>query len=269
MSKGFSRRSRRTPGAARSSVRADRPRALCAGRIAGRRKRSSRRRGGLRRSSCAPARRCRAGEMRCFALRRTTGVRRACRDRRQSGRRGQRLRAVRPRQRVQRADDARLGRDGRDRRRLRRPERRERPRHLPQQLRPAGRARPPTAASGRSTRTARPVRSRRPNTGWASEITLDLDMVSAICPNCHILLVEATSPTTANLGTAVNTAVALGAIVVSNSYGGSESLERAELRQLVLQAPRRGDHRLVRRQRLRRGVSGRLAVRHRRRRHRR
>jgi subtilase family serine protease len=52
---------------------------------------------------------------------------------------------------------------------------------------------------------------------------LDLEMVSAICPNCHILLVEASSPTTANLGTAVNTAVAQGAVAVSNSYGGSES----------------------------------------------
>jgi subtilase family serine protease len=61
------------------------------------------------------------------------------------------------------------------------------------------------------------------NAGWASEIMLDLEMVSAICPNCHILLVEATSPTTANLGTAVNTAVAQGAVAVSNSYGGSES----------------------------------------------
>jgi hypothetical protein len=61
------------------------------------------------------------------------------------------------------------------------------------------------------------------NTGWSSEIMLDLEMVSAICPNCHILLVEASSPTTANLGTAVNTAVAQGAVSVSNSYGGSES----------------------------------------------
>ena len=63
----------------------------------------------------------------------------------------------------------------------------------------------------------------RADTGWAEEISLDLDMVSAICPKCHILLVEATSPTFANLGTAVNTAVRLGANTVSNSYGGSES----------------------------------------------
>jgi subtilase family serine protease len=62
-----------------------------------------------------------------------------------------------------------------------------------------------------------------PNASWAGEISLDLDMVSATCPNCHILLVEATSPTYTNLGTAVNRAVTLGAKYVSNSYGGSES----------------------------------------------
>ncbi|HEY2551585.1 MAG TPA: putative Ig domain-containing protein [Streptosporangiaceae bacterium] len=60
-------------------------------------------------------------------------------------------------------------------------------------------------------------------TGWATEESLDLDMVSAICPLCHIILVEANSPTTQNLGTGVNTAVSLGAEFVSNSYGGSES----------------------------------------------
>lgn len=60
------------------------------------------------------------------------------------------------------------------------------------------------------------------NAGWAQEISLDLDMVSAICPNCHILLVEASSPSLANLGTAVNTAVKLGANAISNSYGGNE-----------------------------------------------
>ncbi|MEV5952737.1 S53 family peptidase [Streptomyces sp. NPDC051987] len=61
------------------------------------------------------------------------------------------------------------------------------------------------------------------DSGWSEEISLDLDMASAICPNCKILLVEATSATMANLGTAVNEAVTLGAKFVSNSYGGSES----------------------------------------------
>ncbi|MEU3492102.1 S53 family peptidase [Kitasatospora cineracea] len=61
------------------------------------------------------------------------------------------------------------------------------------------------------------------NSGWAGEISLDLDMVSAIAPNAHIVLVEASSATMANLGTSVNTAVSLGAKFVSNSYGGGES----------------------------------------------
>lgn len=59
----------------------------------------------------------------------------------------------------------------------------------------------------------------RNNTSWGVEESLDLDMVSAICQNCHILLVEASSASLANLGAAVNEAVALGAIAVSNSYG--------------------------------------------------
>jgi subtilase family serine protease len=63
----------------------------------------------------------------------------------------------------------------------------------------------------------------RSNSGWAQEISLDLDMASAICPNCRILLVEATSNSLTNLGAAVNTAATLGANTISNSYGGSES----------------------------------------------
>ncbi|MFF7351850.1 putative Ig domain-containing protein [Streptomyces filipinensis] len=61
------------------------------------------------------------------------------------------------------------------------------------------------------------------DTGWAGEEALDLDMVSAVCPNCSIVLVEANSANDSDLGTAENEAVALGAKVVSNSWGGSES----------------------------------------------
>ncbi|HXB37567.1 MAG TPA: S53 family peptidase [Acidimicrobiales bacterium] len=60
------------------------------------------------------------------------------------------------------------------------------------------------------------------NSGWAAEISLDLDMVSAICSSCHILLVEGTSSGFSDLGTAVDTAVRLGAEAVSNSYGAPE-----------------------------------------------
>ncbi len=62
----------------------------------------------------------------------------------------------------------------------------------------------------------------RPNRGWALEISLDVQMASAICPNCRIVLVEAASNSFANLTTAVDTAYRLGANVISNSYGGAE-----------------------------------------------
>ncbi|MFF9110470.1 MULTISPECIES: putative Ig domain-containing protein [unclassified Streptomyces] len=61
------------------------------------------------------------------------------------------------------------------------------------------------------------------DTGWAGEEALDLDMVSAVCPNCSIILVEANSANDTDLGIAENEAVALGAKVVSNSWGGSEA----------------------------------------------
>lgn len=62
----------------------------------------------------------------------------------------------------------------------------------------------------------------RGDMGWAEEISLDLDMASAICPNCKILLVEAKSNSFTNLFTAVDQAAKQGASVISNSYGGSE-----------------------------------------------
>jgi len=58
--------------------------------------------------------------------------------------------------------------------------------------------------------------------GWAVEIALDIQMVSASCPSCRIVLVEADDASFANLGAAVDTAVRLGANEVSNSYGGPE-----------------------------------------------
>jgi subtilase family serine protease len=60
------------------------------------------------------------------------------------------------------------------------------------------------------------------DSGWAVEESLDLDMASAICPNCHIILVEANDNSVANLALAVDEAAALGATVISNSYGASE-----------------------------------------------
>ncbi|MGW4562335.1 putative Ig domain-containing protein [Streptomyces sp. NPDC004561] len=61
------------------------------------------------------------------------------------------------------------------------------------------------------------------DTGWAGEEMLDIDMVSAVCPNCSIVLVEANSANDTDLGIAENEAVSLGAKFVSNSWGGSEA----------------------------------------------
>jgi len=58
--------------------------------------------------------------------------------------------------------------------------------------------------------------------GWGLEESLDLDMVSAICPRCHITLVEATNSMDSNLGRAEDTAIARGAKYVSNSWGSAE-----------------------------------------------
>lgn len=58
------------------------------------------------------------------------------------------------------------------------------------------------------------------NAGWDEEQALDLDMVSASCPNCNILLVEGNKSSFSSLGAAVDEAVSLGATVVTNSYGG-------------------------------------------------
>jgi len=74
---------------------------------------------------------------------------------------------------------------------------------------------------------ASPLPTNAAGTGWDVEESLDVDMVSAICPLCHIILVEANSASYADLGTAENSAVSLGAKFVSNSYGGTDSASDA------------------------------------------
>ena len=64
------------------------------------------------------------------------------------------------------------------------------------------------------------------NVGWDQEQALDLDAVSAACPDCKILLVQAKTASNANLGTAVNTAAKkAGVVAISNSYGGGDSAD--------------------------------------------
>jgi subtilase family serine protease len=59
-------------------------------------------------------------------------------------------------------------------------------------------------------------------TGWDLEATLDVSMISAACPHCRILVVEGRDDRTRSLAATENTAVRLGAAVVSNSYGSDE-----------------------------------------------
>lgn len=64
-----------------------------------------------------------------------------------------------------------------------------------------------------------------------SETSLDLQAVRAVCRSCRLLLVEAAQPTAGSLATAENTAVRLGAQVVTNSFGEPEHPVSRRVRQ--------------------------------------
>ncbi len=59
------------------------------------------------------------------------------------------------------------------------------------------------------------------NSGWALEIALDVEAAHALCENCRVLLVEASSNSFADLFAAEDYATGHAA-VVSNSWGGGE-----------------------------------------------
>jgi subtilase family protein len=87
---------------------------------------------------------------------------------------------------------------------------------------------PCTAASGCFRKVnqhgkASPLPQSGVGSGWDLEATLDVSMVSAACPHCKILVVEANDNEFSNLAAGENTAARLGAQVISNSYGGRET----------------------------------------------
>lgn len=61
------------------------------------------------------------------------------------------------------------------------------------------------------------------STAWAQEAALDVEMVSALCPLCKIMVAEALSNSVSDLGQTVSYAVTKGATVVSNSFATTES----------------------------------------------
>ena len=109
--------------------------------------------------------------------------------------------------------------------------------------------------------------------GWSEEISLDLDMVSAVCPHCKIILVEATSNSFANLGAAAKRGRHAGARRVEQ-LRRARCHRRARLRTRLHQGRRavRGEQRRPqlqrRRQPLRPADPGRVPERHGRGRHR-
>ncbi len=62
--------------------------------------------------------------------------------------------------------------------------------------------------------------------GWAQETVLDLEMATAMCPNCSLTVVEASTAAFDDFNTAVAEASNQpGVIAISNSYGGPEASE--------------------------------------------
>ena len=91
-----------------------------------------------------------------------------------------------------------------------------------------------TSANGCLTKVneqARPRRCRRQRSDWEEEESLDLDAVSALCPNCHILLVEADSSALARPRTA--------------GHGGPDPRRRSDLQQLGTVDVTAGRHRIL------------------------
>ncbi len=64
------------------------------------------------------------------------------------------------------------------------------------------------------------------NSSWSHSDAVALDAISALCPKCKLLLIEATSNSYADLGTAEDTAVSHGAKFVLNTWNGQESVDQ-------------------------------------------
>ena len=64
------------------------------------------------------------------------------------------------------------------------------------------------------------------NSGWAQELALDIQMASAMCPECSILLVQAKTANFTDIAAAVTTAGNFaGTVAISNSYGTSVGVD--------------------------------------------
>lgn len=89
-----------------------------------------------------------------------------------------------------------------------------------------------TKATGCFREVAQDGSTRLPATDshWVVETAIDVQAVSAVCPTCHILLVDASSAGITDMAKAALTATRLGAAYVSLSYGSPESAATTSLR---------------------------------------
>ena len=75
------------------------------------------------------------------------------------------------------------------------------------------------------------------NDYWAAVISMDLDLAGAVCPSCHLLLVESDSTQTQDLGAGLNTAVGLGATSVVDAAIGFEEPDESTFDQAYFNHP--------------------------------
>ena len=96
-----------------------------------------------------------------------------------------------------------------------------------------------TTANGCFREVAQDGSSRLPatDTDWVTEIAIDVQAVTAICPTCHILLVDANSAGVTDMAKATLTATKLGATYLSLSYGSPESASSTSLRNAYYSNP--------------------------------
>jgi hypothetical protein len=73
--------------------------------------------------------------------------------------------------------------------------------------------------------------------GWGLETSLDIEAAHATCQSCKILLVESSSTSDQNLDQAEQTAAALGANEISNSWGAPECVQLARVRECEEDSP--------------------------------
>jgi subtilase family serine protease len=59
--------------------------------------------------------------------------------------------------------------------------------------------------------------------GWAAETDADIEIMSAVCPNCKIMISEAPTNSIGDLSYAVSNAAYAGATIVNASFGAAES----------------------------------------------